>query len=81
MGATDLSVLPQRQILFPETIFKSSAATDVPLRVEGIISQSGNLQEWTNSEGSVLLRVDSSGMIKSNSRVDYTQQFLFGGSP
>ena len=36
-------------------------ATDVPLTAKGAASQSGNLQNWTNSSGTNLVYVDSAG--------------------
>lgn len=61
MGGTDLSVLPQRQVVFPETVFRSATASDVPLRVQGIVSQTGNLQEWRNASGTVLASIEADG--------------------
>ena len=39
----------------------AGAATVVPLLVKGAASQSANLQEWQNSAGTVLTRVESTG--------------------
>jgi hypothetical protein len=40
---------------------QTNAASNVGLRVIGAASQSGNLQEWSSSSGTVLARVNSSG--------------------
>jgi len=42
----------------------SQGATVVPLCVKGAASQSGNLTEWQNSSGTILLRVDSAGNLQ-----------------
>lgn len=39
----------------------AQAATDKPLIVKGAVSQSGNLQEWQDSSGTALSKIDSSG--------------------
>jgi len=38
-------------------------ATNIPLTLKGAASQSANLQEWQNSGGTVLARVNSAGLI------------------
>jgi hypothetical protein len=43
----------------------TSNATLVPLNVRGAASQSANLQEWQNSAGTVLAKIDSTGIIQS----------------
>lgn len=63
MGATDLSVLPQRSVVFPETVFRGLAPADVPLRVEGVVSQTGNLTEWRDGAGSVRTVIGPRGNI------------------
>ena len=42
-----------------------ASTSQVPLIVEGLASQTGDLQQWRNSAGSVLAKVDSSGFIYS----------------
>jgi hypothetical protein len=42
----------------------SQGATIVPLCVKGSASQSGNLQEWQNSSGTILFRIDASGNLQ-----------------
>lgn len=37
----------------------------IAVKVQGAISQTGNLQEWQNSSGTILSKVDSSGIIYS----------------
>ena len=39
----------------------AGAAATVPMTVKGAASQTGNLTEWQNSAGTILLRVDSAG--------------------
>jgi hypothetical protein len=39
----------------------ASTATEVPLTIQGAASQTGNLQEWKNSAGTVIVNVNSSG--------------------
>ncbi len=40
--------------------------TNVPLTVKGMASQSGDLQQWQNSAGTVLARVNSSGILQTS---------------
>lgn len=61
MGGTDLSVLPQRQVVFPETVFRSDSPGSIPLRVEAISGQTAYLTEWKNGSGSVVAHVDANG--------------------
>jgi hypothetical protein len=46
-------------------LVKTIYATDVPLAVRGAASQTGNLQEWQNSAGTVLLRINAAGQIQA----------------
>ena len=43
-----------------------ASSTQLGLVVKGVISQTANLQEWQNSAGSVLARVDSTGGVRPN---------------
>jgi hypothetical protein len=43
--------------------FITNDATQVPMLVRGAASQSANLQEWQSSAGSILARVNASGII------------------
>jgi hypothetical protein len=43
------------------SLFDVGVASNVALRVRGAASQTANLQEWQNSGGTVLAKVDSSG--------------------
>lgn len=42
---------------------KARVTTDIPLIVQGAASQSGNLQQWKNSSGTVLSAIDSNGNV------------------
>jgi hypothetical protein len=44
-------------------LFTPNSASTIPLAVQGAASQTGNLQEWRNSAGTVQARVTSSGSI------------------
>lgn len=46
--------------LNPITVVANSAAA-IPLKVKGTVSQTGNLQEWQNSAGVILAKVDKDG--------------------
>lgn len=39
----------------------SNAAAAIPLKVKGTVSQTGNLQEWQNSAGVILAKIDKDG--------------------
>ena len=56
-------------------------ATNIGLIVKGAASQSANLQEWQNSAGTVLAKVDANGNITAaNYTMDpITAVLLFGG--
>jgi hypothetical protein len=58
--------LSQALILAPTTsarnVIQPTAATVVPLTAKGLASQSANLQEWQNSDGTVLASITSSGL-------------------
>jgi len=47
-------------------VVTASGATLIPLCVKGAASQSGNLQEWQNSSGTILSRISSSGDFHMN---------------
>jgi hypothetical protein len=40
-----------------------SLSSQVPLTIKGAVSQTANLQEWENSNGDILSRVSSSGVV------------------
>lgn len=63
MGGTDLSVLPERHVVFPESIFRSSVAADIPLRVEGIVGQTSDLMQWKTGDGAIRLSVTKVGSV------------------
>ena len=46
--------------------FTTSTASGVPVTVQGIASQSGNLQEWKNSSGTALTFITADGSINSS---------------
>lgn len=66
MGATDLSVLPQRQVVFPETVFQGTTTTETPLVVQGLVGQASSLFRIFDSDGVELAAVGASGLIRTN---------------
>jgi hypothetical protein len=60
-------------------LFQSSSAARIPVTVQGAASQSANLQEWQNSAGSILGRVDSGGNVFGNS-IRTTSSVMFIGT-
>jgi hypothetical protein len=48
-----------------EVLIVSGAATAIPLAIKAAASQTGNLQEWQNSAGTILARVDNAGTIRT----------------
>jgi len=61
--------------------FNAGAANIVPISVKGAASQTANLQEWQNSAGTVLAKIDSSGNFTNsiqNSTTLYTQSINSG---
>ena len=46
-------------------VFTTSGASQIALVVKGAASQSANLQEWQNSAGTVLAKVDATGKLTS----------------
>lgn len=46
----------------------TTATTTVPLTISGAASQTGNLQEWKNSAGTVLASISSAGLVTLNSQ-------------
>ena len=44
-------------------IIQSSLSTVIPLVLKGAASQTANLQEWQNSAGTMLARIDANGLI------------------
>lgn len=63
MGATDLSVLPNNQVIFPESVFRANTASDVPLSVEGAASQTADLFRVQSNTGAILSRWASNGAL------------------
>jgi hypothetical protein len=51
------------------------SSTFIPIAVRGAASQSANLQEWQNSGGTVIARVDSAGVFLTNQYFDVNQSF------
>jgi hypothetical protein len=47
-------------------LFQTSSAGRIPVTVQGAASQTANLQEWQNSAGTVLTRIDSGGNFVAN---------------
>lgn len=47
-----------------ELLVSSNAVGDIPLRVRGMASQTGDLQQWQNNAGTVLGRITSDGKLK-----------------
>lgn len=50
----------------------AEVATDKPLVVQGFAAQSANLQDWQNSAGTILARVDKSGYVGINTGASAT---------
>jgi hypothetical protein len=61
------------------TFINSSSAAYIPLTVRGTTSQTGNLQEWQNSAGTVLSHITSGGLFRT-STVGNAIGSLTGGS-
>lgn len=57
--------------------FTTTTSSGVPLTIQGVTSQSGNLQEWKNSSGNVLLNVSSDGSLFSSKQL-YTSGKVVG---
>jgi hypothetical protein len=49
-----------------EVLIVSGASSAIPLRVRGAASQTGNLQEWQNSAGTIQARIANNGEIISS---------------
>jgi hypothetical protein len=49
-----------------DATFSSSTTSRVPLTVQGVASQSANLQEWENSSGTVLSSISSGGSLSTS---------------
>lgn len=47
-----------------ELLISSDAVGDIPLRVRGMVGQTGDLQQWQNNAGTVLGRITSDGKLK-----------------
>lgn len=79
MGASDVSLYPQPEVLIPNANFTAGSALDVPMVIQGFPAQTADLVNIIDATGTVLVRVDARGTIKE-SRPLYYRQFLFGGS-
>lgn len=64
-------------------IFNRNAVANVPLRVDGMAGQTGNLQEWRNSAASILARIDSAGGLAAQGigTESTTWENVIGGNP
>lgn len=67
------------QVISGLKTFLAAAAGLVGVRIQGAAGQTADLLQFQDSDGNIIARVDADGLMKSN-RVDFTQQFLFGGS-
>lgn len=56
----------------------SQAAATVPFCVKGAASQSGNLSEWRNSAGTILLSITSAGVIGNVSGFGFSMDTVYG---
>lgn len=79
MGASDISVLPPRDLFVPTTIFMAGSATSVGLIVGGAAGQISDLVQFQDSVGNTLTKIDSRGTIREN-RPAYYRMFLNGGN-
>lgn len=79
MGASDVSLYPQPDVLIPNAIFTAGSALDVPMVIQGYVGQTADLVNIIDSAGNLLLEVDSRGTVRE-SRPSYYRQFLFGGN-
>lgn len=70
MGASDVSILPQRTVIFPTTVFQAGAATDVPLIVKGTTGQTGNLMEFYNGAGTLVNFISAAGLLGGSASDD-----------
>ena len=61
-------------------IFEATAATDVPLTVNGAVSQTADLQQWTDSSDSILASIDNIGDMTING-IDFAGASYVGGDP
>ncbi len=55
------------QALFGKASFVAGVAADIPIISKGAASQTGNLQEWQNSAGTILAHVTSVGGLRTDS--------------
>lgn len=53
----------------PHVLIVSQSAGYVPVVVKGAASQSGNLQQWQNSAGTVLAAIDSAGQLRATTGI------------
>lgn len=79
MGASDVSLYPQPEVLIPNATFTAGSALDVPMVIQGFPGQTADLLNIIDSTGNVLLKADSRGSLRE-SRPSYYRQFLFGGN-
>jgi hypothetical protein len=75
MGASDVSIIPYREVLVPTTIFMSGTATEVALQVRAATGQTANLFEARSATGALIGGLDAGGNVIG---VSY-RQFLYGG--
>jgi hypothetical protein len=75
------TVLNNTQTGGTTALIKVNYAATIPLLVQGAASQTANLQEWQNSSGTVLGKIDASGNITAtNHTIDpMVGALLFGG--
>jgi hypothetical protein len=65
-GASNIRFTAGVQVLSSSSsLFQSQAAAITPLVTKGAVSQSGNLQEWQSSAGTILARITNSGQFIS----------------
>lgn len=57
----------------------TATASGVPLTVQGIASQSANLQEWKNSSGATLASIDSTGSLTATGLTTSAATTLYAG--
>lgn len=61
MGATSFDVLPNNEVIFPESVFRAGSATQTPFAVQGATGQTANLFEAKNAASTLLARINSDG--------------------
>jgi hypothetical protein len=63
------------------SVINASSASTVGLSIAGAVSQTADLQQWQDSNGNVITRVGSDGILHASGAQigDYTGAFLLGG--